>query len=197
MHAWGCRWTHTEIYWQNHPIFLPCPRLDTLPTEVYAVLYCNLLFCIQCERSMPSFTSCQTAAHLKGLLQQHELPCRLCIQHQLTHKYTHPLLNCLNSFWNLSLEKLVTWVSPLKMQNREKWSCQILKEGCWVHRDGRPVVRRTFLAGLEACLFTKWALPLWDEERGQYWERKRTRVCLILSLCWTFSMTGTDLTQRY
>lgn len=98
MHAWGCRWTHTEIYRQNHRILLPCPSLDTQPTEVYTVLYCNLLLCIQCERSMPSFTSCQTAAHLNGLLQQHELPCRLCIRHQLTHKYTHPLLDCLNSF---------------------------------------------------------------------------------------------------
>lgn len=26
--------------------------------------------------------------------------------------------------WNSSLEKLVTWVSPLKMQDTEKWSCQ-------------------------------------------------------------------------
>lgn len=49
----------------------------------------------------------------------------------------------------------MTLASPLKLQDREKWSCQILKEASWAHRDGRPAVRRTFLAGLETCLFTK------------------------------------------
>lgn len=58
----------------------------------------------------------------------------------------------------------MTPASPLKMQDREKWSCQILKGGCWAHRDGRPVVRRTFLAGLEACLFTKVDVLLQAEE---------------------------------
>lgn len=31
--------------------------------------------------------------------------------------------------------------------------------------DGRPAVRRTFLAGLEACLFTKMDVLLRDKER--------------------------------
>lgn len=54
------------------------------------------------------------------------------------------------------------------MQGREKWSCKILKEAFWAHRDGHPVVRRTFLAGLEACLFTKVDVLLQVEEREEY-----------------------------
>jgi len=59
----------------------------------------------------------------------------------------------------------MTPASPLKTQDREKWSCQILKEA---HRDRHPAVRRTFLAGLEACLFTDVDVLLGDEERREY-----------------------------
>lgn len=95
------------------------------------------------------------------------------------------------------------------MQDREKWSCQILKEACWAHRDGRPVVRRTFLAGLEACLFTKVDVLLQAEERGEYWERKRKmyqQLCnihkiwkgseaamySIVSQSWIFNLTWAE-----
>lgn len=75
------------------------------------------------------------------------------------------------------------------MQARENQSCQILKEACMAHRDGRPVVRRTFLAGLQACLFTKVDVLHWEEERGEYQERRRKVYHQFIWKAWKWPCT--------
>lgn len=167
IHAYTCRWTHRRMYAKVAHTFtfnVPHTALSCIGSMIYTmIIHSSVYYSCSIRRTMVSGNSF-TPTQCRGFISN---PSINTVSTDMASAQTYsedtwPLVGLLTRSFGIKSEIPL----PIKMQDREKGSCQILKEASRTHGDGRPVVRRTFLAGLLACLFTKVDVQLhdWREE---------------------------------